>query len=136
MLDQWFGLDGDTDASDAIAATLHGMYTATDLTDSEKRMALLEVDRETLEASDDPFVKLAVAMYQTNLTLEAEDEALEGQLLEARPRFMEALLAFQKSRDVEIYPDANGTPCVFFDSVEKGLTERLRFTCHDCTPFI
>jgi hypothetical protein len=117
VLDQWFGLVGDTDASDAIAATLHAMYTATDLTDSEKRMALLEVDRETLEASNDPFVKLAVAMYQANLTLEAEDEALEGQLLEARPRFMEALLAFQKSRDVEIYPDANGTLRVTFGNV-------------------
>jgi hypothetical protein len=117
VLDEWFGIDGTTNPREAVAGTLHGMYTATDLTDSEKRIALLEVDREILEASDDPFVELAVAMYETNLALEAEDEALEGQLLEARPRFMEALLAFQRSRNVEIYPDANGTLRVTFGNV-------------------
>jgi hypothetical protein len=117
VLDEWFGIDGTADPSEAIAATLHGMYIATDLTDSAKRMALLEVDRATLEASDDPFVQLAVATYETNLALEAEEEALEGRLLEARPRFMEALLAYQTSRNVEIYPDANGTLRVTFGNV-------------------
>ncbi len=46
--------------------TLHGMYTATSLTDAAERMALLDADRATLEASEDPFVELAVAMYETN----------------------------------------------------------------------
>lgn len=118
VLDGWFGLDDNADASKAIAATLHGMYSATDLTDSETRIALLDADRATLEASNDPFVKLAVAMYDTNLALEAEKEALEGRLLEARPKFMQALLAFQDSRNVEIYPDANGTLRVTFGNVQ------------------
>jgi hypothetical protein len=117
VLDHWFCLDEDVDTSRAIAATLHGMYSATDLTDSEKRIALLDADRATLEESDDPFVQLAVAMYDTYLALEAEDEALEGRLLEARPRFMKALLAFQEAREVEIYPDANGTLRVTFGNV-------------------
>jgi hypothetical protein len=118
VLDHWFGLDDDIEASEAIAATLHGMYAATDLTDSEKRIALLDADRATLEASDDPFVELAIAMYDTNLALEAEDETLEGRLLEARPRFMDAFLAFQKARGIEIYPDANGTLRVTFGNVQ------------------
>jgi len=108
-LDEWFGLGGDTDPATAIQRTLHGMYTATSLTDSAARMALLDTDRATLEASDDPFVELAVAMYETNLRLEAESEALSGRLMEARPRFIEALLAFQTANGVEIYPDANST---------------------------
>ena len=117
VLDKWFGLDGDAKPAEAIEETLHGMYAATKLSDSEQRLALLKADRSTLEASDDPFVMLAIAMYDTNLAFEAEDEALEGQLLKARPRFMEALLAFQKARGVEIYPDANGTLRVTFGTV-------------------
>jgi hypothetical protein len=117
VLDRWFGLDDDVDANEAIAVTLHGMYTATDLTDSEKRIALLDADRPTLEASDDPFVQLAVAMYEPNLALEAAREALHGRLLGARPRFMQALLAFQVEHCVEVYPDANGTLRVTFGNV-------------------
>ena len=118
VLDEWFGLGGDVAASEAIASTLHRMYMATNLTDPEARLALLDADRVTLEASEDPFVELAVAMYDTNLALEAEEEMLDGQLLEARPRFMEALLAFQTDRGIEIYPDANGTLRVTFGNVQ------------------
>ena len=117
VLDEWFGLGGDVPASEAIASTLHSMYMASDLTDPAARMALFDADRATLETSEDPFVELAVAMYDTNLALEAEEEMLDGQLLEARPRFMEALLAFQTDRAVEIYPDANGTLRVTFGTV-------------------
>ncbi len=118
VLDEWFGLDGDTDQATAIAAKLDAMYESTALVDPAKRMELLDVDRATLEASEDPFVRLAVAKYDTDLALEAEKEALEGQLLEARPRFMGALLAFQEAHGVEIYADANGTLRVTFGKVE------------------
>ncbi len=118
VLDAWFGLGPGVNASEAIGSTLHRMYMATELTSFDARMALLDADRATLEASEDPFVELAVAMYDTNLALEAEEEALDGQLLAARPRFMEALLAFQSDRGVEIYPDANGTLRVTFGTVQ------------------
>jgi hypothetical protein len=118
MLDEWFDLTGDADPADAIASVLHRMYMATDLMDVDARLALLDVDREELESSEDPFVELAVAMYDTTLALEAEREALDGRLLEARPLFMEALLAFQVARGVEIYPDANSTLRVTFGTVQ------------------
>jgi hypothetical protein len=117
-IDSWFGLDDATDPSEAIASTLHRMYMATDLTDVKARLALLEADRAALEASDDPFVQFAVAMYDTTIELETEDDDLSGQLLEARPRFMEALLAFQRARGLEIYPDANSTLRVTFGNVQ------------------
>ncbi len=117
VLDDWFGFEDNADPVPAIQTTLHGMYTASTLTDAAERMALLDTDRATLEASEDPFVELAVAMYETNLTLEAEHDALAGRLMEARPKFIEALLAFQTAHGVEIYPDANGTLRVTFGNV-------------------
>jgi hypothetical protein len=116
-LDAWFGLDGEVDAAEAIVTTLHSMYVATALTDSDARLALFDADRATLEASEDPFVQFAIAMYDTNLELEAEEEAIEGRLIEARPKFVEALLAFQTAQGIEIYPDANGTLRVTFGNV-------------------
>jgi hypothetical protein len=44
-----------------------------------------------------------------DLEMEAEEEALSGDFKEARPRFMEALIAYQRSRDLPVYPDANST---------------------------
>jgi hypothetical protein len=118
VLDKWFGLDGEADQAAAIAAKLETMYESTALVDSENRMALLDDDRATLEASGDPFVRLAIAKYETDLALEAAKEALAGRLLEARPQFMKALLAYQVSRGQEIYPDANGTLRVTYGNVE------------------
>jgi hypothetical protein len=118
VMDDWFGFDGAADPATAIGARLDGMYGATSLVDADQRMALLEADRAALEASEDPFVQFAVAMYDTNLALEAEAEALKGKLLEARPPFMEAHLAFQQARGEEIYPDANGTLRVTFGTVQ------------------
>ncbi|MFV2072937.1 MAG: S46 family peptidase [Thermoanaerobaculales bacterium] len=117
-LDTWFGLDGEADPATTVAAKLASMYETSTLVDSSQRMALLDADRATLEESDDPFVRFAVATYGAMLALEAENDALEGRLLVARPRFMEALLAFQVAHGKEIYPDANGTLRATFGNVE------------------
>jgi hypothetical protein len=117
VLDDWFGLAGELETAEAIAGTLHRMYMATDLADSADRLALLDMDRAALEASEDPFVRLAVALYPTWIEIEEVEEALDGRLLEARPRFMEALLAFESALGTEIYPDANGTLRVTFGNV-------------------
>ena len=116
-LDDWFGLDGELETAEAIAGTLHSMYMTTDLADSSERLALLDLDRVALEASEDPFVRLAVALYPTWIEMEEVEEALDGRLLEARPRFMEALLAFETARGTEIYADANGTLRATFGNV-------------------
>jgi hypothetical protein len=117
-VDTWFGMDGAADPATAIAARLDAMYGITSLVDADQRMALLEADRAVLEASQDPFVEFAVATYDTNLALEAEEEALEGRLLAVRPPFMEAHLAFREAKGEEIYPDANGTLRVTFGIVQ------------------
>ncbi|NIP16914.1 MAG: S46 family peptidase, partial [Xanthomonadales bacterium] len=38
-----------------------------------------------------------------------QNKDLNGRFLEARPRFMEALVAFLDSQGKAVYPDANGT---------------------------
>jgi len=132
VLDQWFGIAGDGDPAAAISSTLDAMYAETALVDADRRLALLDADRKSLEESTDPFVRLAVAMYDTDRALEAEEEALEGRLLEARPRFVKAHLAFQAARGQEVYPDANGTLRVTFGTVAgyspQDAVEYLPFT--------
>ncbi len=117
-MDAWFGIDGAADPATAIAGKLDAMYSGTLLVDADQRMALLDADRAAMEASEDPFVQFAVATYDTNRVLEAEEEALEGRLLAVRPLFMEAHLAFREARGEEIYPDANGTLRVTYGTVE------------------
>jgi hypothetical protein len=116
-LDGWFGVGEDGADPDRIAATIDDMYASTALVDHDARMALLEMDRAALEASDDPFVRLAVAMYDDDRRLELEEEALDGRMTEARPRFIAALLAHQEARGTAVYPDANGTLRVTFGNV-------------------
>ena len=116
-LDEWFGLDGEVDPAEAIAAKLDAMYADTTLVDADARLALLDAERAEFEASEDPFVQLATAMYDILLQIELDQEAIEGRLLEARPRFMEALLAYQRAMGNEIYPDANSTLRVTFGNV-------------------
>ncbi len=118
VLDHWLSLEQGRDPAAAIKARLDTAYAGTALGDKARRMALLDADRATLEASDDPFVQLAVAMYDTNLRLEDEEDAVEGRLLEARPRFEEALLAYEQAQGKEVYPDANGTLRVTFGTVQ------------------
>ena len=129
VLDEWFGLGEGNDPGAAIRSRLDAMYSGTSLGDREHRLALLEADRAALEASEDPFVQLAVAMYDTNLRLEDEEEAAEGRLLEARPRFEEALLAYELEQGVEVYPDANGTMRVTFGTVQG-------YDPHDAVTFL
>jgi hypothetical protein len=116
--DRWFGIGSDGVEPEALASNLTAMYDATSLTDHEARMALLDADRAALEASEDPFVRLAVATYDEDRRLELEEEDLEGRLVEARPRFIEALLAFSEAQGRTMYPDANGTLRITFGTVE------------------
>lgn len=109
VLDAWFGIGPEGAADAVLDATLGEMYRTTGLIDEKTRLDWLTADRAAVEASDDPFLRLAVALYDTDRRLESEQEDLDGRLLEARPRVMEALLAYRRGRGERTYPDANGT---------------------------
>ena len=76
------------------------MYDGTELDEIDKRHAWFEADREAIESSEDPFLRLAVAIYEEDRRFERESEARSGRFLRVRPRFMEAMIAFEKDRTV------------------------------------
>ncbi|MBD3336449.1 MAG: S46 family peptidase [Candidatus Eisenbacteria bacterium] len=115
--DRYFGIDpGGIDAGE-LQRTLETMYEETALGDLETRLDWLDAEVADFESSEDPFIRLAVALYPAELEMEEEDEALSGAFKEARPRFMEALIAYQENRGLSVYPDANSTLRVTFGHV-------------------
>jgi len=70
------------------------------------------------EASPDPFVRLAVALYESDLLIEEEAKELEGRYDAVRPRYMAALIDYLSSQGKTVYPDANGTLRVTYGTVE------------------
>ncbi len=122
--DDWFGLEPDAgDAAARIDEVLDRMYAHTRLGDREERLALLDATVARLDASDDPFIRLAARLYESDLALEKEEREVEGMLQVQRPLYMKALLAYLGSRGVAVYPDANSTLRITFGEV-KGYSPR------------
>ena len=117
--DAALGLTSETTADD-LPALLERFYDETRLSDVETRLALMEATPEQLEASDDPFMQLAVAMYDYGRGLEDQSEERSGRSLALRPAYMEAITAWQREEGRLTYPDANSTLRVTFGSVLGG----------------
>ncbi len=115
--DEWFGIDGTSIAKADLHAKLHEMYSNTTLEDLDTRLALMEATPEAFETSDDPFIQLAVQLYESDMEIENNAKELAGLFDAVRPRLMEAMIAYNESLDKAIYPDANSTLRVTFGSV-------------------
>ncbi len=118
-LDQALGLTADVDV-DSLANKLAGFYTTTALDESATRLALLDASPEDFRASEDPFIKLAVALYDYDRKLESEGDARKGRELALRPAYMDAIVNWQRSRGEVTYPDANSTLRVTYGTVMGG----------------
>ena len=103
-----------------LPALLERFYAETTLGDLETRIGLMEATPEDFEASDDPFIKLAVAMYDYGFELETQSKTRAGRSLALRPDYMEAITAWQKEQGLLAYPDANSTLRVTFGNVLGG----------------
>ncbi|MFC3096060.1 S46 family peptidase [Alteromonas sediminis] len=99
---------------------LEDFYRQTQLMDVDQRLALLKASKETFDDSSDPFVKLAVALYDTEKAIEDQDKALDGEILALQKDYMEAVIAWQASQGTIAYPDANSTLRVTYGSVLGG----------------
>jgi Peptidase S46 len=117
--DEALGLTAETKADD-LPALLASFYEGTDLGDGETRLALMEADAATMEASEDPFVKLAVALYEYERGLEDAAEERGGRALALRPAYMEAITEWQREEGGLPYPDANSTLRITFGNVMGG----------------
>nr|WP_035387293.1 S46 family peptidase [Ferrimonas senticii] len=116
-LDSFFALESGFDKT-KLAAQLDKMYANSKLADEDSRLALVGQSVAELNLSRDPFIKLAAAMYATDIELENQQKDLDGALLTARPAYMEAIIAYKQSQDQLVYADANSSLRVSFGSVK------------------
>ncbi|MAM38400.1 MAG: dipeptidyl-peptidase 7 [Erythrobacter sp.] len=117
--DKALGLTPQTTAAD-LPGLLDSYYANTTLGDTETRLALMEADPATFEASDDPFIKLAVALYDYDRGLEDAAEERAGRSLALRPAYMDAITQWQRSEGQLTYPDANSTLRITYGNVMGG----------------
>ncbi len=119
-LDRWLAVD---DGPAALDRKLDELYAGTRLGDRSVRLGWMTADPAAFEASDDPFIRLALALEASDRAAERADKQLSGDVDAARHPVMEALLAFFDERGVVPYPDANGTLRVTFGTV-RGYSPR------------
>ena len=94
-------------ALDAIG--LDRLYGETELGDTAVRLGWLDKSVAAFAASDDPFIKLAIALYPGDIAAEQAQKERAGRMQAARSAYMRGLLAFRKSIGQPVYPDANGS---------------------------
>ncbi len=105
------------EAEKAISAYLNALYAGTKMGDKDFRLGLMEKSAAELEATGDPFFKLAAALYPLQESIREASKNRAGAYARLRPLYMEALLA--KSGG-QVAPDANGTLRVTYGQV-KGV---------------
>lgn len=101
-----------------VSEKLTPLYQHTTLTTTAGRKAWLGKVPNDFTNSSDPFIKLAVALFAKNKTLELEEKTLAGKLSQIRPAYMQAIIAFNKTQAKPVYPDANSTLRITYGSVE------------------
>jgi hypothetical protein len=99
------------------------MDAATALGDEAARAANLEATLATLRASQDPYVKLAVALSAELGEQRTRRRQTAGAMLRVRPYLLTAMAAMRAAEGRAIYPDANGTLRISFATV-KGYVPR------------
>ncbi|RJG15539.1 S46 family peptidase [Massilia cavernae] len=107
------GLDPLLPATDAVGA----LYKQTQLGDTAQRLGWIGKDAASFKASDDAFIKLAVKLHDTALSLENRRKEIDGNLERVIPQYMSAVIAWKKSQGKPVYPDANSTLRVTYGTV-------------------
>ncbi|AKT36203.1 S46 family peptidase [Chondromyces crocatus] len=99
----------------AIDQAVSGLFGKTKLEDEATRVKLLETATTAeLKRSQDPLVKLAVAMRPSLQAQQDRKKAYAGAMSAHRPKFVEALQQFQGSA---LAPDANSTLRITYGTV-------------------
>lgn len=118
-LDRALGLPAAFDKA-RVGALLGRYYAHSRLGDPATRLALMSAPPAALEASDDPFIRLAVALYATDHALEEAQKDRDGRDAALRPRYTEALIAWRKAQGLPTWPDANSTLRLTYGKVGGG----------------
>ncbi len=128
--DAFFNLQNGLDL-DKVAAQIESMYANTELTNTDVRLAWMEKSVDEFKASNDPFIQYAVSQFDNDMIEEEKEKAIGGKLQQARPAYMEAMIAFKKSRNEAVYADANSSLRITYGNV-KGYSPQDGITA---TPF-
>ena len=107
------GLDALLPNADKLAS----MYQATELGDTNKRLAWIGKDLAAFQQSNDPFIGLAVRLNDVAKSLEERRKEVDGNLDRTIPQYMAAVIAWKKSQGKPVYPDANSTLRVTYGTV-------------------
>ncbi|MBT8143383.1 MAG: S46 family peptidase, partial [Gammaproteobacteria bacterium] len=122
-LDRWLG--GNDAGIDTARARkrINDAYGQTRLGDSEALLAWLDAGPGEFRNSDDPFIQLAVALYDSDIAREDQAERYAGRFQFARSQYMATLSDWYEDLGKPLYPDANSTLRVTFGIV-KGYQPR------------
>ena len=117
--DEALGLPENWD-EEAVSDILDTYYAETQLDETEFRLSLMEQEPSFFEGSNDPFIELAVALYETDREMEAAAKDRAGRMASLRPDYMQAIIDWQASEGFAAYPDANSTLRVTYGTVLGG----------------
>ncbi|MGX9148274.1 S46 family peptidase [Mesorhizobium sp. 128a] len=102
--------DRDTAFETALAQIgLDRLYADSNLANTAMLLGWLDKPAAALEASDDPFFKLAVALYPGDIAAERARKDRAGRTHAARAAYVQSLLAYRNAIGRPVYPDANGS---------------------------
>lgn len=114
---------GDGTTMDDINAALANLYGKSTLDELETRLGWMDADAAQFEASDDPFIQMAIALYPANMDKEQAAKTRAGALQRQRSKYMEAFIAWKNAKDEAVYPDANSTLRITYGTVMGGSPE-------------
>jgi hypothetical protein len=105
--------------SDAdLKAALDHLYAGSKLQDKAVRSAWLTKSPQEFKASNDSFIKAAVALADSDRRHEDAEDELDGKIQQAYATYMKAKIAYMNSKGQAVYPDANSTLRVTFGTVK------------------
>lgn len=125
-LDSWLGAAANDDA--ALTQKVDALYAGTKLTAVDERLKWFKAGRAEIEAADDAALKLMVALMPDLLEIEKGRKQRSGDELRLRPRFMQAMIAYNESLQQPVYPDANSSLRVTFGRVQGFKKDGVEFT--------
>jgi len=102
----------------ALKAALDKIYAGSQLQNKDVRTAWLSKSPAEFQASNDSFIKAAVALYDADRKEEAQEEELGGNIQKAYASYMKAKIAYMNSKGQAVYPDANSTLRVTFGNIK------------------
>jgi hypothetical protein len=121
-IDRFFGIDDGYKPAE-LKSKIADLYQNTKLNEEDVRLAWMEKPLEAFENSDDPFIQYAVKTFDARQKLEKQSKNEAGEFNAVRPKYMEAIIAFNKSKNLPVYADANSTLRITYGNV-KGYSPK------------